>query len=1512
MSFLSVPADEEEQIDERTRMKQPEETAAERHHDLQLQTPHTSPDLQKRLLNTYYTARTYLEEQGVNVLYLVLGMLNWYEDDNSKTERQGPLILIPVELTRTSVHARFHLHYTGEEVGDNLSLRTKLKIDFGLELPILPQGEELDIHAYLSEVQKALLSESRWTVDSSAIALGFFSFGTFLMYNDLDLANWPEEIDPANHPLLQAVLQQGFQELPPEVGDDELIDKYVSPEDSYQVVDADSSQMLAILDVNQGRNLVVQGPPGTGKSQTITNLIAEALSHDKKVLFVAEKMAALEVVKRRLDDVGLGAACLELHSHKTSKKAFLEELEHTLQLGRPRLSDYSGDLQALVESRDRLNEYSQAVNTPITTSGVTPYQAYGRLLKLQDQLKGIKTPTLDAQPMVDWSGPVYRQRLEQVTAFEASLKQMGLPVQHPFWGSGYTSYLPTDRRQIRAACESVENALDSLLEAATHLARHLGTEIPTTREDAIRLSQAGKMLRTAPLLKGVAVQNDVWLQQTAALKQVAVQGARLAELREIHGTYLLPEAWEQDVLEIRAAYMNHSNRWWRFLIPEFRRAKGRLAGMTQTGLPKEIESQQALIEAILEVQHLRPQVESEAPLLTQLYGTLYEAEKTDWEQVMEVTDWLVTFHQQVKAGNYPPAVLSYLNDGRLDQDHLPSLVSTLENTLDVHGEACLALVEQLQLNEAFRFGEGGRFGTIPFVRQRQLLERWHLNVDRLQEIVTYNHHARLMKQYNLDSVVAVSADWQEADRYLSLLFQRTWYEMLLDQAMQERSSLAVFNRATQHYRIQRFREIDELTFTINRVQLAHHHWEQLPRHSTGRGQLGILQREFAKKRRHLPIRQLILQAGHAVQALKPVFMMSPLSIAQFLPPGSLEFDLVVFDEASQVRPIEALGALLRAKQAVVVGDSKQLPPTNFFNQIVEPEDGQESATGDLESVLSLFLAQGAPQRMLRWHYRSQHESLIAVSNYEFYDNRLVLFPSPDAERRSLGLVLHHLPHSVYDRGGSRSNQIEAKTVAQWVMKHAHTRSELTLGVAAFSVNQMQAIQDQLELLRRKDPTCEHFFNSHPHEPFFVKNLENVQGDERDIIFISIGYGRDQHGTVSMNFGPLNNEGGERRLNVLTTRARLRCEIFTNITDDDIDLNRSNTRGIVALKRYLKYARTGELEVSEPTEGEAESPFEEAVADALRQQGYDVVHQVGASGFRIDLAIKDPQHPGRYLLGIECDGATYHSARSARDRDRLRQQVLERMGWTIHRIWSTDWFRMPGRELRRTVEAIEAAKAWSPVLDRTPLSPPLPDICNGDPIERFKPQDKPTKLKAEPYQIARLRLPYNTPLHELPSTQIASWIKQVVDVEGPIHLEEAARRVLEASDYNRMGNRIRTAIDQGIRRALAGKKIKRRGDFLWSVNRDSLTAVRSHAHLPNYNRSLDRIAPEEIALAIELTVQSTFGLPRDEIPAAVCNLLGFGRTSQAMKNQVDALVTQMLANSRLSKKGEFLVVEEQNT
>ena len=1503
MSFGAAPEEAGDEPKEGQWLLQPgdedgEGGPADRHVDTQLQTNLASARLQTRLVKTERDARTFVEEQGVNILYLALGTLRWYEAESSRESRRAPLILVPVTLERSNVRERFRLGYTEEDLGDNLSLASKLKVDFGVEFPGMPAQEDLDVGRYFDAVEDSVGAFPRWSVDRDFAALGFFSFGKLLMYRDLDEENWPEGRGPSHHPVIRTLFDEDSpKSAPPQLAEDEHLDEHISPADANQVVDADSTQSLALLDAKSGRSLVIQGPPGTGKSQTITNLIAEAVGHGRTVLFVAEKMAALEVVKRRLDGVGLGDACLELHSRKTNKRVVLQELDRTMRLGRPKLEQVEDDLRILTDMRDRLNGYSEAINTLIGETGVTPYRAIGELVRLGSEAASL--PRLGFDGMRGWTGADFRRRQGLVEELQASLAHMGVPSENPFYGSTRTVLVPTEEARIREAMVAARDATRTLREFASSLAAALELPPPETRSDTEVLCRAARRATQAPRLEGVRVRSGEWQARRDDLRALVEAGEKYSEVHARFDEMLIPEAYEQDLLETRQHLANYGDKWWKGLSGNYREARNRLGGLCREPLPKDAEGQLALVDAVLESQRHREVIRDHETLGANLFGAQWQGERSDWPVLAGLVEWIVGLYSEVGEGQLPEGLIDFLA-GDPARAGLEEKIAAVEGTLVDHAPSVDAVAQLLELEQGARLS----LAEQPLTAQESVFEAWHRNVDRLRALVTYNQLSETCHKEELGGVLRQAESWPEAGSKLVDAYRYTWFEGLVERAFRERQALSRFDRTNHEYVAEKFRELDRLVIEHNRARLAHAHWRGVPTHEAG-GQLGTLKREIQKKRRHLPIRQLTRRAGDAIQAIKPVFMMSPLSIANFLEPGALDFDLVVFDEASQVRPVEALGAIARGKQVIVVGDGKQLPPTSFFDRVIAAEEAdEESLTADLESVLGLFAAQGAPERMLRWHYRSRHESLITVSNHEFYEDRLVVFPSPDKGREDTGLLYHHLPDTVYDRGGTRSNVGEAKRVAEEVMGHARNRPHLTLGVAAFSGAQAQAVEDQLEILRRSDPSCESFFASHPHEPFFVKNLENVQGDERDVVFISVGYGKIAGGYVPMSFGPLNLEGGERRLNVLITRARRACEVFTNLTADDIDLGRSNARGVRALKTFLSYARDGRLDVPVATGREPDSPFEESVLSRLRGAGYNVETQVGSAGFFIDLAVVDPERPGRYLLGIECDGATYHSARSARDRDRLRQEVLEGLGWRIHRIWSTDWFRNPEGELQRLVGSIEEARLYG--------GPPQENgrSATGTPTDIAR--DEGPASAAAPtvpaYERAAIHIRFHGEFYQASPDSLGDVMADIVEVEGPIHVQELSRRVTDAANITRTGSRIRAVMEAAVRSAVGRKKVRRRGDFLWPPDMQQ-APLRNRGGLPDASKKLEFVAPEEVEAAIRRVVADSYGMDRDEIPAAVLRLLlGFKRTTTAAQRRVTQILDDMVADGLLVLEGNHVSLE----
>ena len=1486
---------------------QPDEFEAEkalRFTDNKLQTPYTSQTLQKRLLNTYYAAQTYIEEQGVNILYLALGMLHWHESQSSELLRRAPLILVPVQLSRSDVRSKFRIRYSDEDIGENLSLRTKLQSDFAIKLPGFPEEEDIDINTYFQDISNVIPINQRWKVDSSAVTLGFFSFGKFLMFNDIDSINWSEESKPEIHPIISGLLHYGFDEERLEFDEEMEIDSVVTPENSRQVVDADSSQTIAILEVNRGRNIVIQGPPGTGKSQTITNLVSEAIGHGKTVLFVSEKMAALEVVKRRLDNVGLGDVCLELHSQKTKKKIVLEELKRSLDLGEPK-RNLPLDINELVRNQEKLNNYSKAVNSEIGKSKLTPYEVYGQLTLIKDKLSEIDYQILALLEADRWSNVVAQRNIALTEELQLLINKIGRPVDHPFWGSKKSILLPADRDNICEKLLIAKRSLNGLIKKSIDVSDILQLPGNTTQPWIVSLIENSDFILSSPNFDGIKVKSSIWTENTIELDEFLCTGQRIKFLHNKYRYILKDEAWDKDVLDLRDLTDYYSTKWWRALSRKYRDSKRNIKDLCSQDIPKSLKDQIEIIDAIIEVQKLQPTLNDFRIEAKETFGDKWIGVNSDWDDLIKISSWLVKYHKKLISGGVPKQTINYVASSP-DLSILHRETELLKNRLSQHENACQTVVDILELDQSLRFGKGKIITDLSFEEQEYQFNNWENELDRLQEIITLRSLNQKLEENGLGSAVEISKSWKVAHLHLVDLLKLTWLSMTLSRAWVERPILANFDGDIHEHSIVKFCELDTKLLTQNRIKLAYEHWETLPKYRA-MGQLGVLYHEFNKKRRHKPIRKLIREAGNLIQVIKPVFMMSPLSIAKFLPPDTIDFDMIIFDEASQVKPVDAFGAILRGKQLVVVGDDRQLPPTTFFETAIDVDDDiSDSITVDLESILGLCVAQGINQRMLRWHYRSQHESLITVSNYYFYDNKLVVFPSPDKDKRGVGLRYHYLPNTFYSRGQTRKNLEEAKEVVEAIMHHAKSSPNLTLGVAAFSISQMEAIRDQLEIRRRLDPSCEVFFHSHPEEPFFIKNLENVQGDERDVILISVGYGHTSEGRVSMNFGPINQEGGERRLNVLITRARKRCEVFTNLKADDIDLNRTKSKGVLVLKRFLKYAETGSLDIPIPTGGESDSSFEEAVASRLRELDYCIEHQVGTGGFYIDLAIIDEESPGRYLLGIECDGATYNSAKSARDRDRLRQEVLERLGWRIHRIWSTDWFRNPQREVERLINSIEEAKDYYQTLESNNNFARNNPIQQDPPVQRYKNNARSSPpIDITPYKTANLSIiNYREVLHEVSQDVMAEWIRIIVNFESPVHEEEVVRRIANCAGVKRIGRRIRENFHSGLLKATRDGNVIRKEKFLWQPNME-LLKIRSRLPLPNSSRKIQLIPPEEIALAIIEIIKASYGINRDMIPPEVCELFGFKRTTNDMIAYVDNLINKLLNEGKIIKNGKFL-------
>lgn len=1483
---------------------------SERFSDLFLQTP-LGPEAQaRRLLRLALDARTAEEEQGLNILFLAMGFLKWRETGSSEVWREAPLLLIPVELLRNARTSTYDLRAREDDITTNLPLQERLRQDFGLVLPDVEEAEGWRPSAYMARVAEVTQAQPGWSVDGDGMQLGFFSFAKLLMHRDLEPASWPAGHLTEN-PLLSGLLSAGFDGGTALFGPQDRLDELLDPADLIQVVDADASQTKVIEEVRRGANLVVQGPPGTGKSQTITNLIAAAAHDGKTVLFVAEKMAALSVVHQRLVRAGLRDICLELHSRSANKKALAQELGRTLTASAAILPA-APDAGALRQDRDHLNRISALLHSPFGPEGDTPFAAMAEIIGMIG--KGARPPVIALEGLAALGAGSRARAVQAIGRFAAALDRIGAPEDHPFRGTRAHDLQPTDLARLQDELTAARAALADLGPVAAEAARRMGFAPPTS------LAETQGLILTLTCLSSAPAQAKLLLSQAffdrvgqARLGLALSAGARCAAAITAAEGRFVDGALGADLTALRSAIAGGQASLWARMIGPYRKASADLAGLLAGPLPKTAVERLGLVDQLAQIQRLARALAEEEAWLEAALGENWQGAGSDFAGFQSLADWLA---QMKLAGFASAAQIRQALQAIPAPADLAHRLASLARAAHERGQKPVTRLD-LDLAQA---------DLAPRLEEADLDDLGQAFADMQAFAGTYADWSDLARsteqvvQAGAGDVVDAVAEGRVAaaaavDEFIYACAEARW--TAARQALPELARLSALDR---HALVARFQGLERDRFSAAQTLIRERHFARIPRGS--QGEMGVIRSEIGRKSRHKPIRWLMRNAGAMVQRIKPVMLMSPISVAQFLPPGGVTFDLLVIDEASQIRPEDALGVIARARQIVVVGDQKQLPPTSFFDRLVDEDQADEDDTegqaaapqaaqaADMESILSLCEARGLRTRMLEWHYRSRHPSLIRVSNAEFYEDRLILPPSPLQMDPDYGLKFHRVP-GVYARGKTAedrasTNRIEAGHVVRAMARHARSNPDLSLGVVAFSKAQTDMLTEILDQERRQDPALDAFLREGRGEDVFVKNIENVQGDERDVILISVGYGPQvpDGRLTSMSFGPINGEGGERRLNVLFSRARVRCEVFASFDPGDIDPGRTLRDGPRVLKRFLDFARTGLVEERVATGLAPDSPFEEDVIGVIRDLGYEADPQVGTAGFRIDIGVRHPDRPGQYLLAVECDGAAYHAALWARERDRLRQEVLESQGWQFHRIWSTDWFHRREAEAQRLAEALARARAGAGIVVRganagigqaglgqagsgqageVSPAPPLPNTPVA-PIEIGH-----LALTAPAYRRAAVRAPDLGEPHEAPQAVIAALIGQIVAIEGPIHVEELTRRIAQAFGKAKVGARITEATLRALDTATRRSDLVLEGAFVLTGAQSVRPPLRDRRAETGSLLKAEYLPPMEIAAAVAHIRAESGAMPAEEMTRAVARLLGYQRVGAELAERILAVV-----------------------
>lgn len=1161
-------------------------------------------DAVKRARTVRNKANAHYEERGLETLYLAVGMATWSGQKSAATPA-APVLLVPVRLApKGAAQEEFELSVTGElEV--NPTFLQLLKSEFSIDCNPADLLDSSGIEGII-DTPAELTVTFEWLRDQcrsvpvfevkERFVIGNFSYAKLPMVRDLEGSL--EAM--AEHDLIAALAgDPEAQESLRQAGANATIPSpdYTPPKDEFLVLDADSSQNYAINAVLAGRSLIIKGPPGTGKSQTISNLISTLVARGKRVLFVAEKRAAIDAVLRRLDEVGLGDLILNLHggvsSRRQTAQALAVALTNNSRLPKP---DLEAAHHRLEQKRSQLSGRVEALHDLRSPWGISFFEVQSQLLSL---------PT-EAQTDLRFRG----QELERLSDSVIADAEQDLG---SYVGLGGLALSRSGSAWARATVVS-SNEAEDLQRRVETLRSQLTQLLPRLRQGAAEIT-----VREPQTLEGWGQMLDEWAR--------AEQMLRTFDPR-IYGLELARTLSDCEPLS---------------------RSRAARTSATITNASYRAARNELRAQLLAEVK-LRP---------SELWTAATQASELleRWQSIS--TDPLGT-----------PRSCSGLDELQSAFDSFKDQLASLESGINAAPADDSVAAAQAFVDGLLRDVE--TLGKLPELhRLRSALEARGLEPLLLE-----------LEPRDIDGALSRQA------------LQFAWLSSIREHLQLTDSRIGAFDGEQHRHVVAEYQQADRehIETTAQRVRRRCAEQATAAQDANQEG-AALIRSEAAKKRKHLPIRQLFSAAPDIMTSLKPCWVMSPLVVSQILPSDRPHFDVVVFDEASQVRPAEALPAILRGRQLVVAGDERQLPPTAFFAATSSEEEdpaGPEAALsvdGSFESILEA-MDPFVGFKMLEWHYRSRDERLIAFSNAHLYDHGLTTFPGivgPDC--------IQHV-HVLWEPGrpdSDVSSGAEVAKVVELILEHAELRPEQSLGVIAMGIKHAERIDEALRAALSERDDLEEFFEESSHEPFFVKNLERVQGDERDAIILSVGYGKNDDGRLLYRFGPLNQEGGERRLNVAITRAKERMTLVSSFTHLDMDPERSTAKGVELLRAYLEYCACNGAHIGDAARDTPElNPFEVDIRDHLTRAGLQLIPQYGASGYRIDFAVKHPIQPGRMVLAIECDGASYHSAQTARDRDRLRQEQLERLGWIFHRIWSQDWFNNKEREIERAEVAYQSA------------------------------------------------------------------------------------------------------------------------------------------------------------------------------------------------------------------------------
>lgn len=1495
----------------------------------------TESELNKLMTKMYRTANTSLEENGASTLYLTLGRLRWSEGIKNPKHYYAPVLLIPIEIIRKSATKGFVIRMRDEEAHINITLLEFLKQRYKIEIPGLtpiPMDEHgVDVKKIFAIIRQAIMGRNMWDIVEDSF-IGNFSFSQFVMWNDIH--THPDKL--ADNKIIRALIN-GYADW------DRSISENVFSDDAYLPVPVDASQIRAINMAANDVSFVLHGPPGTGKSQTITAMIANALAKGKTVLFVAEKMAALEVVQKRLMSLGIGDFCLELHSNKAVKKNVLDQLKKGIDLGVWGIrTDYDQRIDDIHKMREELDDYAKKLHEK--------HQCGMSVRELIDAYEAIPEQKKRYKPDKDFIASVTKEQLEKnkllLERVVVAGKAVGNISGHIFSNIGQTEYSQSYRKSLEDALYRYEKSVDEFDSISEGFLNATGESKPVSEADWMyEIGLAESIINGREIPDFILCCENLDDEFSAPLTYISYRNQYIQQYQYFYSRY------KESALQIDFA--NYGQRYIYASKKLFGKVKA-IASITAElqqhmliqAAPEYLSAYENEIQQFMWANNNYNNAKAAVPEYWNAYlddGVTFDSLqnlKFEWEKQLEAvrtySDKLATLKMN---GSYENCI-----------DSCRRILGAYYEMKDKE-EKVKELLQLSNMNDSENYIED----------KKEFIYFIDSHSSELRDWITYQEIREECIRNGLEDICKEYANGLEHDSVIPVYFKNV-YKDLIWSIIENEPVLDKFKGSTFNEKISQYKKMEEKFIKLTKEEIYYKLTHNLP---TGHEnaeiakEIAILRKAISSGGRGLSIRNLFDQIPHVLLKICPCFLMSPISVSQYLSLDNDKFDVVIFDEASQLPTCKAVGVLARGNNAVIVGDPNQMPPTSFFAGNMIDEDNLDIE--DLDSVLDDCLALNMPGTHLQWHYRSRHESLIAFSNQEYYANSMLTFPSVNDRERRVKLCT---VDGVFNRKKGRINEEEGTAVVKEVLRryHNYKLNKQSIGIVTFNITQQGLIEDLLAEEYKKDAEFDKWANE-KEERLFVKNLENVQGDERDVILFSVGFGPDEERKLSLNFGPLNKEGGWKRLNVAVSRARLEMIVFSSMTADMIDLSRTKSKGVEGLRAFLEFAEKGRLSGMSHKDDKKNQGIAKRICESIENAGYKVQRNVGHSDFKIDIAVVNPYDEEEYLLGILLDGTSYIKAKNTKDREVAQASVLGGLGWKLHRVWALDWWDNKEKEISTIMDIIarqdkeakkraeenekdlgpESDDIFNKVLNTAPrvrekkekeklgenqsfdtherFTPIMPHHESVDELNEYIDEKKHTEeIQAElettgiDYELQAYESSDVTSYLSLSTTEFAAKsnkdevtrvLNEIINKEAPISVDRIATKAARVFNIGRTSANFIDATDNIVKRLNFTPNKQNGVRFYWrkDQDRDTYPYYRVDATLED-KRNISDISQQEMKNVVCIVLKDKGALSKDLLIKETTKEMGYGRAGAAIVEGIERGI-------KYGRKTGEIIVDESN-